>query len=58
MKEPVTNQMKEEPNSNLQVIDLGTLTTLKTFARTSWRKMMVNLDRLAPHQGTTQDEWP
>jgi hypothetical protein len=54
---PLSETKEETTNNSLKAMDVGALTTLGTFACTDWRKMMmVNLDRLAPYEGTTWDE--
>jgi acetylglutamate kinase len=54
------SKMKEETtNNSLRAMDIGALIIVGTFACTNQGKMMViNLDQLAPYEGTTQDEWP
>jgi hypothetical protein len=50
---------KKETAPKVRAMDVGTLTTLGTFAHTNWRKFrVVNLDRLALYEGTTQNEQP
>jgi hypothetical protein len=40
-------------------MDIGALTSLRTFARIDTRKkMVINVDRLAPYEGTARDERP
>jgi hypothetical protein len=47
--------MKEETASSLEAIDVGALTTFRTFARSNRRKMMVvHLDQLAPYERAAQ----
>jgi hypothetical protein len=52
--------MKEETTNNrVGAINVGALTTLGTFGHTNHRKrMVINLDLLAPYKGTTQDKQP
>jgi hypothetical protein len=53
------SKTKEKTAHRVGAIHVGALTTLRTFGRTSWRKLMViNLDQLAPYMGTTQDKQP
>jgi hypothetical protein len=49
--------MKEE-TAHRGAINVGALTTLRTFAPTDWksRMMVINLDWLAPYQGAYWDE--
>jgi hypothetical protein len=49
MKEMATIQMKEETISSLKAIDVGALTTLQTFTRTSRRMMVVHLDQFTSY---------
>jgi hypothetical protein len=51
------SKMKEETPNNLRAIDVGALNTLEAFACINWRKMVINLDLLAPYQGSAWDEW-
>jgi hypothetical protein len=51
------SKTKKGANSSLRARDVGALTALETFASTDQRKMMViNLDQLAPYEGTAWDE--
>jgi hypothetical protein len=53
------SETKDEPTSSFRIgtIVARALTTLGTFERTNWRKMMViNLDRLAAYQGAAGAE--
>jgi hypothetical protein len=51
------SKTKEKTAHRVGAGDVGALTTLRTFARTDRKKMMViNLDRLAPYVGTARDE--
>jgi hypothetical protein len=53
------SEMKEEMTHRIGAINVGALTTLRTFGRINRRKMMViHLDQLALYQGATQDEQP
>jgi hypothetical protein len=50
--------MKEKMAHRVGAVIVVALTTLGTFGRTNRRKMVINLDRLAPYQGDAQDEQP
>jgi hypothetical protein len=59
VEEPVTSEMEKETTYGVSAMDVGALPILGTFTRKERRKMMViNLDRLAPYEGTTRDEGP
>jgi hypothetical protein len=49
---------RKEVMADVGAINVGALTILGTCGSTNRRKMMViNLDQLAPYEGTTWDEW-
>jgi hypothetical protein len=51
--------MKEEMAQRVGAINVRALTTLRTFGCTNQRKrMVINLDHLAPYEGTARDERP
>jgi hypothetical protein len=53
------SKTKEVTTSSLRAMDVGALMTVRTFACTDQKKLMViNLDRLAPYEGTARDERP
>jgi hypothetical protein len=54
------SKTKEETANRVRAENVGALTTLRTFACIYWnsRMMVINLDQLAPYEGTTQDERP
>jgi hypothetical protein len=59
VEELASSKMKEETTHRIGTINERALTTHRTFGRTNRRKMMmINLDRLAPYQGTAQDKQP
>jgi hypothetical protein len=50
---------KETTNNRLRTVNIGALTILGSFGHINWRKMIViNLDQLAPYEGSAQDERP
>jgi hypothetical protein len=53
------SETEKETAHGVRAVDVAALTTVGTFGCTNQRKMMViNLDRLAPCEGTAWDEWP
>jgi hypothetical protein len=53
------SEIKEETAHRVGAVNVGALTTLRTFGRTNRRKMtVINPDRLAPYEGTAQNERP
>jgi hypothetical protein len=53
------SETKEDMGHRIEEINVGALTSLGTFGRNKRRKMMaINLDRLAPYEGTARDERP
>jgi hypothetical protein len=58
VEESVPSETKEETVNRVGAINVGAMTTLGTFGCTIWKKMVINLDRLAPYEGTAQDGRP
>jgi hypothetical protein len=56
MEGSAPSETRGETTISLRAIDVGALTTLGTFGHTNWRNvMLIDLDQLAPYQGTTRD---
>jgi hypothetical protein len=52
------SKMEEQITHRVGAINVGSLTTLGTSGSINWWKVMViQLDLLAPYQGTTRDKW-
>jgi hypothetical protein len=54
------SRTENETGHRLRAMDVGALTTLRTFAPTNQksRMMVTNLDWLTPYQGAARDERP
>jgi hypothetical protein len=57
VEESASSETKETAN-RVRASGVGTLTAQGSSAHTNWRKMVKNLDQLAPYEGTSGDEWP
>jgi hypothetical protein len=57
VQELATSEVEKETAHGVRVMDVGALTILGTIPRTDQKSkmMVINLDQLAPYDGTTQD---
>jgi hypothetical protein len=59
VEKPATSETEKETTHGVREMDVGALPILGTFVRTDRKKKtVINLYRLAPYEGTTQDEGP
>jgi hypothetical protein len=59
VEELVTSKPENETADGVRAMYVGALIILGTFARTDRKRMMaINLDPLAPYEGTARDKRP